>query len=127
MSLAELQSAAVVSTQQNLITSWLSEDRPDLRGMFRFGQFDRIFIYTWVNTPRPEPVRLTVKSGEREVSLTRNWVAKTNPLLGECVGYRLWTWKGANALGSGEHELLLYNRGGRLICRRDFSVAAGSE
>jgi len=62
--------------------------------------------------------------GETERSVLAAKRVERNPLLGERMGYHLWTWKGANTVG--KHELLLYDANNRLICRRQYEIVAAS-
>ncbi len=43
------------------------------------------------------------------------------------MGYRLFDWRYTDALGVGEHELLLYNSEDILMCRRTFTVVAAGQ
>ena len=124
--LAELgampQDAAVVTTQENSITS-SGEQGQDLKQTFTLGK-DRVYIHAWINAPRTEAVRLSIRQGDVEESVWKGKQVERNPLRGVRAGYHLWTYKGANALG--RHELRLYNAKNVLICRREFEVVAAS-
>jgi hypothetical protein len=124
--LAELgampQDAAVVTTQENFITS-SGEQGQDLKQTFTLGK-DRVYIHAWINAPRTEAVRLSIRQGDVEESVWKGKQVERNPLRGVRAGYHLWTYKGANALG--RHELRLYNAKNVLICRREFEVVAAS-
>ncbi len=119
---ALLQDMAVVTTQKNFITS-SGEQGQDLKQTFTLGK-DRIYIHAWINAPRTEAVRLSVRQGDAEESIWKSKPVERNPLRGERAGYHLWTYKGANALG--RHELRLYNAKNSLICRREFEIVAAS-
>jgi hypothetical protein len=124
--LAELgampQDAAVVTTKENFITS-SGEQGQDLKQTFTLGK-DRVYIHAWINAPRTEAVRLSIRQGDVEESVWKGKQVERNPLRGVRAGYHLWTYKGANALG--RHELRLYNAKNVLICRREFEVVAAS-
>ncbi len=119
---ALLENSAAVTTQENFITS---RGRSDLVLNETFTQRkDRVYIHIWVNSPRRELVKLTVKQGNTEVPV---WNAKRVaqvPLRGVRMGYHLWTWRGANR--AGRHEFRLYNAENRLICRRGFEIVAAN-
>jgi hypothetical protein len=124
--LAELgalpQDGAVVTTQQNFITS-SGEQGQDLKQSFTLGR-DRVYIHAWINAPRTEAVRLSVSRGGEEEAIWKGKQVERNPLRGVRAGYHLWTYKGANT--PGRHELRLYNAENVLICRREFEVLAAS-
>ena len=120
---ALLQDVAVVTTQQNFITSD-GEAGNDLKETFTLGK-DRVYIHAWINAPRTEAVRLSIRQGDVEASVWKGKPVERNPLRGARAGYHLWTYKGANALG--RHELRLYNAKNSLICRREFEIVAAGQ
>jgi hypothetical protein len=117
---ALLQDSAVVSTQENFITSGGESDL-DGRYTFALGK-DRIYMHMWVNAPRSEAVKLKVRQGDTESVIWSGKRVARNPLKGHRMGYHLWTYKGANA--AGEYELLLYNSSDKLICRVAYEIVA---
>ena len=120
---ALLQHSAVVTTQENFITS-KGEDDLVLNEAFTVRK-ERVYIHVWVTSPQSEAVKLLVKRGKTQESIWKGKKVHKNPLRGVRMGYHLWTWKGTNTVG--EYELLLYNRKNTLICRRQFEIVAASQ
>ncbi len=119
---ADVQDSVVVTTQDNFITSG-GEDDSVLKQSFIYRK-DRVYIHAWVNAPEHETVRLVLRRGESEQVIWQGKQVERNPLRGVHVGYHLWTWKGAKAIG--QHELRLYDAEDTLLCRREFQVVAQS-
>ena len=121
--LAELnalfQTSAMISTLDNLITS-KGETDFEADDTFVFGRV-KVYMQAWINAPEKASVRLVFggKTKERNVD--------PNPLQGTQMGYRLFDWRYTDALGVGEHELLLYNSEDILMCRRTFTVVAAGQ
>jgi hypothetical protein len=117
---ALLQDSAIVTTQENFITSKAKADlKPD--DTFTIGK-DRIYMHAWVNAPGRETV--TFLFGQ---NWKKDYKVEKYPLRGVRMGFRLWDARSADALGEGEHELLLYNANNKLICRRKINVIAASQ
>jgi hypothetical protein len=117
---ALLQDTAIVTTQKNFITSKGKADL-ELDDTFTVGK-DRIYMHAWVNAPGRETVRFLFGQNWK-----KDYQVEKNPLRGVHMGFRLWDAKSADALGEGEHELLLYNSNNKLICRRKINVIAASQ
>jgi hypothetical protein len=117
---ALLQDSAIVTTQENFITSKGKADL-ELDDTFTVGK-DRVYMHAWVNAPGRETV--TFLFGQK---WQKDHKVEKNPLRGVHMGFRLWDAKSADALGEGEHELLLYNSNNKLICRRKIKVIAASQ
>jgi hypothetical protein len=118
---ALLKDNAGVTTQDNFITS-RGEDDHTPQKTFTLGA-ERVYVHAWVNAPRGEAVRLTIRQGDVEEPVWEAKRVQRNPLRGKRQGYHLWTYKGANS--EGLHELRLYNAKDLLICRREFVVVPG--
>ncbi len=93
----------------------------ELDDTFTVGK-DQVHLHAWVNAPGRETV--TFLSGQ---SWKKDYKIEKNPLRGVHMGFRLSDAKSADALGEGEHELLLYNSNNKLICRRKIKVIAASQ
>ena len=117
---ALLQDSAIVTTQENFITSKGKADL-ELDDTFTVGK-DRVYMHAWVNAPGREAV--TFLFGQ---NWKKDYKVEKNPLRGVHMGFRLWEARSADALGEGEHELLLYNSNNKLICRRKIKVIAASQ
>ncbi len=117
---ALLQDSAIVTTQENFITSKGKADL-EIDDTFTVGK-DRVHLHAWVNAPGREAV--TFLFGQK---WKKDYKVEKNPLRGVHMGFRLWEERSADVLGEGEHELLLYNSNNKLICRRKIKVIAASQ
>ena len=79
-------------------------------------------MHAWVNAPGREVVTFLFGQGPK-----KDYKVEKNPLRGVHMGFRLRDARSADALGEGEHELLLYNSNNNLICRRKIKVIAASQ
>jgi hypothetical protein len=117
---ALLQDSAIVTTQKNFITSKGKADLK-LNDTFTVGK-DRVYLHAWINAPGRETV--TFLFGQK---WKKDYKVEKNPLRGVHMGFRLSDARSTDALGEGEHELLLYNSNNKLICRRKIKVIAASQ
>jgi hypothetical protein len=117
---ALLQDAAIVTTQENFITSKGKADL-EIDDTFIVGK-DRVYLHAWVNAPGRETVTFLFGQASK-----KDYQVEKNPLRGVHMGFRLWEERSADVLGEGEHELLLYNSNNQLICRRKINVIAASQ
>ena len=79
-------------------------------------------MHAWVSAPGRETVKFLI--GQK---WQKNYKVEKNPLRGVHMGFRLSEATSADALGEGEHEILLYNSNSQLICRRKIKVIAASQ
>jgi hypothetical protein len=117
---ALLQKSAVVTTQENFITTKRKADL-ELEDTFTVGK-DQVHMHAWVSAPGRETVKFLI--GQK---WQKDYKVEKNPLRGVHMGFRLSEATSADALGEGEHELLLYNSNNTLICRRKIKVIAASQ